>query len=57
MVRVVKIGMKFYGIDEKDCEGDFWDEARRFVENGGAIIIAEDREGAEEMCAYVIEWY
>lgn len=57
MVRVVKMGMKFYGIDERDCEGDFWEEARGFVENGEPIIIAEDREEAEEMCADVIEWY
>lgn len=57
MVRVVKMGMGFYGIDEKDCDGDFWEEVQVLLENGASIIIADDRYEAEEICADVIEWY
>jgi len=57
MVRVVKIASRYYGIEECDCDGDFWDEAQECAMNGESIIIAEDRNEAEAMCAGDIDWY
>jgi hypothetical protein len=56
MVRVVKMGIKFYGADESQCEGDFWDDIREFVEDGEPVIIADTKQEAQSVCSGEINW-
>lgn len=56
MVRVVKVGNSFIGVNEEDCVDGFWEGAKSFVFDGCAVIVALNIEDAEEMCSGVIEW-
>jgi hypothetical protein len=56
MVRVVKMGIKFYGADESQCEGDFWDDVREFAEQGEPVIIADTKQEAQSICSGEINW-
>ena len=56
MVRVNKIGSIYYGIDEENCEGDFWEEVKDIVEHGVPVIVADTAAKAEEICRDHIEW-
>lgn len=56
MVKVQKLGGQFVGIDESGIEGDFWDEIRRCVGNGDAVIVANSKEDVEDIVFDEIEW-
>jgi len=56
MVRVVKMGYQFCGADESQCEGNFWDNVREFVEQGEPVIIADTKQEAQSVCSGEINW-
>lgn len=56
MVRVVKMGIRCYGIDESLIEGDFWEDVREYVSQGETVIIADTKEEAEFICSAEINW-
>jgi hypothetical protein len=56
MVLVVKMGIKFWGADESQCAGDFWDDVREFVEQGEPVIIADTKQEAQSVCSGEINW-
>ena len=56
MVRVVKMGPTFYGVSEKLCEGDFWEDVKSYAAEGEPVIVAADEIDAEAMCSGSIKW-
>lgn len=56
MVRVMKMGIRIYGIDESQIKGDFWEVVQDYVDSGKPVIIAKTKEEAQEFCSGEIKW-